>query len=67
VLGREDDAGEAPMGLADAARAFGLPVHRPHVAAGDALTAAQLFLALATHLDAREPQTVGSLARLSVR
>jgi DNA polymerase-3 subunit epsilon len=56
--------GEAPP-LADVARQLGLPVHSPHTAEGDALTTAQLFLALATRLDRREPQTVGSLARLS--
>jgi DNA polymerase III subunit epsilon len=51
--------------LGDAARALGLPVHRPHHADGDALTTAQLFIALAARLDRVEPQTVGSLARLS--
>jgi DNA polymerase III subunit epsilon len=45
------------------ARALGLPAHRPHHADGDALTTAQVFLALAAHLDALEPQTVGSLTR----
>jgi DNA polymerase III epsilon subunit-like protein len=40
-------------------------VHRPHVAEGDALTTAQLFLALVTHLERAEPQTIASLARLS--
>ena len=54
---------EAVVRLSDAARELGLPVHRPHHADGDALTTAQVFLALATRLDAREPQTVGSLAR----
>jgi DNA polymerase-3 subunit epsilon len=54
---------EAIVPLSDAARDLGLPVHRPHHADGDALTTAQLFLAVATRLDAREPQTVGSLAR----
>jgi DNA polymerase III subunit epsilon len=39
-----------------------LPAHRPHNALGDALTTAQAFLALATHLDALRPETVGSLA-----
>jgi DNA polymerase III subunit epsilon len=34
------------------AGALGLPAHRPHVAEGDALTTAQAFLALATHLEA---------------
>jgi DNA polymerase-3 subunit epsilon len=52
-------------GLSRAAWAMGLPVHRPHHADGDALTTAQLFIALATRLDRFEPQTVGSLARLS--
>lgn len=51
--------------LGAAADAFGLPVHRPHRADGDALTTAQLFLALANRLDQRDPQTVGSLARLT--
>jgi DNA polymerase-3 subunit epsilon len=65
VLGTEASVqGHAPV-LSDAARSLGLPVHRPHIAEGDALTAAQLFLALATHLDRAEPQTVGSLVRLS--
>jgi DNA polymerase-3 subunit epsilon len=61
--GAGDD--EAAVPLSDAARELGLPVHRPHHADGDALTTAQLFLALATRLDALEPQTVGSLARRS--
>jgi DNA polymerase-3 subunit epsilon len=52
-------------GLSKAAWRMGLPVHRPHHADGDALTTAQLFIALATRLDRVEPQTVGSLARLS--
>ena len=52
-------------GLSDLARALNLPVHRPHHADGDALTAAQAFIALATHLDAFKPQTVGALERIS--
>jgi DNA polymerase-3 subunit epsilon len=50
-----------PTDLSSLARGLGLPVHRPHHADGDALTTAQVFLALATHLDAFAPQTVGSL------
>ncbi len=50
------------IGLTPLAQALGLPVHRPHHADGDALTTAQVFLALATHLDGLERQTVGSLA-----
>jgi DNA polymerase III subunit epsilon len=54
-----------PVGLSDMARALGLPVHRPHHADGDALTTAQAFIALATHLEAFAPQTLDSLERLS--
>jgi DNA polymerase III subunit epsilon len=54
-----------PLGLAPLADALGLPVHRPHEADGDALTTAQVFLALAAHLDRFSPQTVGSMERLS--
>jgi DNA polymerase-3 subunit epsilon len=50
-----------PISLDDMARSLGLPVHRRHTADGDTLTTAQAFIALATHLDAFEPQTVGSL------
>jgi DNA polymerase III subunit epsilon len=53
--------------LAALARALGLPVHRPHDAAGDVLTTVQVFLALATELDALAPQTVGSLCELRHR
>jgi DNA polymerase-3 subunit epsilon len=56
-----------PFGLAQLAQALGLPVHRPHEADGDALTTAQVFLALAAHLDGFSPQTVGSMERLSCR
>jgi len=65
--GAEGEGEEAPVRLSLAARELGLPVHRPHHADGDALTTAQLFLALATRLDAQKPQTVGSLARGSGR
>ena len=40
-----------------------LPSHRPHVAEGDALTTAQAFLALATHLEASRSVTVRALTR----
>ena len=56
-------SGRDPVGLSELARSLGLPVHRPHHAYGDALTTAQVFLALATHLDALERQTVGTLVR----
>jgi DNA polymerase III subunit epsilon len=50
-------------GLSRVARSLGLPVHRPHHADGDALTTAQVFLALATHLEEFGEVTVGSLER----
>jgi DNA polymerase III subunit epsilon len=53
--------------LSALARELGLPAHRPHHADGDALTTAQVFLALATHLDVLTPQTVGSLTRYGNR
>jgi DNA polymerase III subunit epsilon len=65
VLASGEFGAEPALPLSDAARRLGLPVHSPHHAEGDALTTAQLFLALATRLDRVEPQTVGSLARLS--
>ena len=57
-------SGGRPTGLTELARAFRLPVHRPHHADGDALTTAQLFLALATHLDRAEPLTLGAMQEL---
>ena len=53
--------GQAPptLGLGDLAAELGLPAHRPHTAAGDALTTAQVFIVLATLLG---EETVGSLA-----
>ena len=44
---------------------LGLPTHRPHHADGDALTTAQAFIALATHLEAVGFETLGSLVGLS--
>jgi DNA polymerase-3 subunit epsilon len=64
-LGRDRLGEDEALRLGDVARRLGLPVHRPHLAEGDALTTAQVFLALATHLDRIEPQTVASLTRLS--
>ena len=41
--------------------ALGLPAHRPHTAEGDTLTAAQVFLAMATHLEERGHSSVRAL------
>jgi DNA polymerase-3 subunit epsilon len=65
VLASGEGSGEREIPLSEAAERLNLPVHRPHEAAGDALTTAQLFLALATRLERRSPQTVGTLAKLS--
>jgi DNA polymerase III subunit epsilon len=65
-LRRLPAANSDPISLSDAARSLGLPVHRPHHADGDALTTAQVFIALATHLEAfEEPLTLAALQRMS--
>jgi DNA polymerase-3 subunit epsilon len=58
--GREAGVG-SHLGLARLAELLGLPAETPHHALGDALTTAKAFIALASLLDAREPQTAGSL------
>jgi DNA polymerase-3 subunit epsilon len=55
------------LGLDEVAGALGLPAERPHDALSDALSTAQVFLALATHLDADGPETVASLTRAERR
>jgi DNA polymerase-3 subunit epsilon len=62
-LRRERPPEREPIGLSELAKSLGLPVHRRHTADGDALTTAQAFIALATHLEAFEPQTADSLVR----
>lgn len=49
------------LSLARLAELLGLSTEPAHHALGDALTTAESFIALATHLDAAGPQTVGSL------
>lgn len=68
LLGRlwlraRDGVAPARLSLARLARVLGQPAETPHHALGDALTTAKAFIALAAHLDALEPQTVGSLQR----
>jgi DNA polymerase-3 subunit epsilon len=67
VLGRvwlheRDDRSPSSISLGELAMALGLPADRPHEALGDALTTAQVFIALATHLDALREATVRRLA-----
>jgi DNA polymerase III subunit epsilon len=50
------------IGLTALAERLSLPVHRPHHADGDALTTAQVFLALATRLEAAGRGTLADLA-----
>ena len=52
------------LSLGALATALGLPAHRPHTAAGDALTTAQAFIALASLLG---DETVRSLATVRQR
>ena len=66
VLGRvwlrhRDGVTPAGLPLARLAAVLGQAGEDPHHALGDALTTAQAFIALAAHLDAESPQTVGSL------
>jgi DNA polymerase III epsilon subunit-like protein len=51
------------LSLGRLAELLGQPAEDPHHALGDALTTAKAFIALASHLDAAEPQTVASLQR----
>jgi DNA polymerase-3 subunit epsilon len=67
-LGERDGAAPRPLPLGGLARELGLPVHDPHTAAGDALTTAQAFIALASHLDTLRPgETIRTLARARQR
>ncbi len=72
VIGRvwlqeRDGHGPRSLSLGDLATALGLPAERPHNALGDALTTAQVFIALATHLDSVHAQTAASLAHAGQR
>jgi DNA polymerase-3 subunit epsilon len=67
VLLERDETPPRVLSLSQIAASFGLPVHRPHHALGDALTTAQVFLAAASHLERHGPETVGSLARGKAR
>jgi DNA polymerase III subunit epsilon len=64
---REHAAAPSALTLAKLSSALGQPSETPHHALGDALTTANAFIALATHLDAIGPQTVDSLVRAGDR
>jgi DNA polymerase III subunit epsilon len=55
------------VSLEGLAGALGVPSSRPHEASGDAFTTAQVFVALATLLEAAGPETVDTLAAASAR
>jgi DNA polymerase-3 subunit epsilon len=66
VLGRlwlreRDGVSPGGLSLTRLAGILGQPAEDPHHALGDALTTGKAFIALASHLDAVSPQTVGSL------
>jgi DNA polymerase-3 subunit epsilon len=72
VLGRlwlRERDGIAPAGLSleRLATVLGMSAEVPHHALGDALTTANAFIALATHLDGVERQTVRTLVRAEDR
>ncbi len=50
-----------PTSLSACARLAGVPAEHPHHARGDALTCAELFLALATHLEGFGHGSIGGL------
>jgi DNA polymerase III subunit epsilon len=66
-LFERDGLVKAHIPLSQIAQTLGLPAERPHVALGDALTTAQVFIALAAHLDAHRPETVRTLERATRR
>lgn len=59
--------GKADISLEYAASMLKLPVHAPHSALGDAMTTAQLFLALAHRLSKDKVLSVADLQRMSRR
>jgi DNA polymerase-3 subunit epsilon len=58
---------QARFGLSVTAERYGVPVATPHEALDDALVTAQLFLVLATKLEARGFGSVRSFLRLTGR
>lgn len=72
ILGRvwlHERDGHAPRGLAlsTLSHLLGLPAESPHHALGDAVTTAQAFIALASHLDRTSSQTIASLVHADQR
>ena len=66
-LAQRDRRRRGRLSLSELAGELGLPAERPHDAFGDALTTAQIFIALASLLDADGGETVASLSRAGRR
>ena len=64
-LRERGDPAESGLSLEQLAERLGQRAEAPHHALADALSTAQVFIALASHLDADRPQTVGSLTAAS--
>jgi DNA polymerase-3 subunit epsilon len=62
-LYRRDGVLPGRLSLGRLASELGLPADRPHDALGDALTTAQVFIALCTHAEADGEASVGKLIR----
>ena len=67
LLARQRHEDHSRRTLDELAEYLGLPVYRRHHALGDALTTAQVFMALATHLDELTSESVQSLAHAKER
>jgi DNA polymerase-3 subunit epsilon len=65
IVHGDPDPGTCSLSMISAS--LGLPAHRPHTAEGDTLTAAQVFLALATRLEARGHGSVRALTNADRR
>jgi DNA polymerase-3 subunit epsilon len=67
LLTRQRHEDSSRLSLDELAAYLRLPVYRRHHALGDALTTAQAFIALATHLDKFNSESVKSLAHARER
>lgn len=63
MLHQRNGAAPPRLALATLLQILGQSGEAPHHALADALCTAQAFIALASRLDAKQPQTVGSLVR----
>ncbi|HWF75482.1 MAG TPA: exonuclease domain-containing protein [Solirubrobacteraceae bacterium] len=66
-LGERDGGVPAGVALGRLSEVLGFPAEPPHHALGDAVTTAQAFVGLASHLDRTASQTVASLVHAAER